>query len=86
MTLLALDHTRDFFGGSSWNPHDLTDLKDGFVTAVNAPLDDKMKRMRAMRRYLRKHDVSRWARSFLTALGVPERSAAYNPGSPPAEV
>ena len=43
-----------------------------------------MKRMRAMRRYLRKHDVSRWARSFLTALGVPERSAAYNPGSPPA--
>ncbi|WP_205327702.1 trehalose-6-phosphate synthase [Glycomyces sp. YM15] len=68
------------------NPHDLTDLKDGFVTAANAPLDDKMKRMRAMRRYLRKHDVNRWARSFLTALGVPERSAAYNPGSPPAEV
>jgi trehalose 6-phosphate synthase len=66
------------------NPHDLTDLKDGFVTAATAPLDDKMKRMRAMRRYLRKHDVSRWARSFLTALGVPERSAAYNPGSPPA--
>ncbi len=66
------------------NPHDLTDLKDGFVTAAESPPDDKMKRMRAMRRYLRKHDVSRWARSFLTALGVPERSAAYNPGSPPA--
>ncbi|GAB4007187.1 hypothetical protein GCM10029992_60170 [Glycomyces albus] len=67
------------------NPHDLTGLKDGFVTATESSPDDKMKRMRAMRRYLRKHDVTRWARSFLTALGVPERSAAYNPGSSTAD-
>ncbi|WP_233163402.1 alpha,alpha-trehalose-phosphate synthase (UDP-forming) [Glycomyces salinus] len=67
------------------NPHDLTGLKDGFVTATESSAEDKMKRMRAMRRYLRKHDVTRWARSFLTALGVPERSAAYNPGSSTAD-
>jgi trehalose 6-phosphate synthase len=67
------------------NPHDLTDLKDKLVTAATAGPEDKMKRMRAMRRHLRKHDVARWARSFLTALGVPERSAAYNPGSPQAD-
>jgi uncharacterized membrane protein len=25
MALMALDHTRDFFGGSGWNPRDVTD-------------------------------------------------------------
>jgi trehalose 6-phosphate synthase len=34
--------------------------------------------MRAMRRYLRTHDVDNWARSFLSALGAPESATALD--------
>lgn len=55
------------------NPHDMAALKQGFLEAARAEEADKIKRMRAMRRQVRKHDVQRWARRFLTALGVPEQ-------------
>jgi trehalose 6-phosphate synthase len=51
------------------NPHDLDGLKDTLVRALEADPSDTGKRMRAMRRYLSTHDVSAWARSYLTALG-----------------
>jgi trehalose 6-phosphate synthase len=51
------------------NPHDLDGLKDTLVRALEADPDDTGRRMRAMRRYLAAHDVTQWARSYLTALG-----------------
>ena len=33
---------------------------------------DARQRMRALRRQVLTHDVDRWARSFLDALGLPE--------------
>jgi trehalose 6-phosphate synthase len=53
------------------NPHDLDDLKDTLVRALEADPADATKRMRAMRRYLRTHDVAAWARAYLTALEYP---------------
>ncbi|HEY2670870.1 MAG TPA: trehalose-6-phosphate synthase [Rugosimonospora sp.] len=53
------------------NPHDLDELKDTLVRALEADPSDTGRRMRAMRRYLRTHDVTAWARSYLTALEFP---------------
>jgi trehalose 6-phosphate synthase len=53
------------------NPHDLDELKDTLVRALEADPSDTGKRMRAMRRHLRTHDVSFWARAYLTALESP---------------
>jgi trehalose 6-phosphate synthase len=52
------------------NPHDLDGLKDALLRAVNVEGVEAHRRMRAMRRHLRTHDVRAWARSFLTSLGV----------------
>ncbi|GAA4900239.1 trehalose 6-phosphate synthase [Stackebrandtia albiflava] len=60
------------------NPHDLDAVKSGMLTAIRAPVEDRRRRMKAMRRYLRGHDVKHWARGFLTALGVPETATAYD--------
>jgi trehalose 6-phosphate synthase len=50
------------------NPHDLDGVKQTLLRAAGAPETELRRRMRLMRRYLRAHDVDRWARSFLTAL------------------
>ena len=60
------------------NPHDLDALKSVLMTAVNAGETERRRRMTAMRRYLRGHDVKHWARDFLTALGSPETATAYS--------
>jgi trehalose 6-phosphate synthase len=60
------------------NPHDLDGLKDALIRAVHANPSDLTRRMRAMRRHLRTHDVNGWARSFLSALGVPEAAKALD--------
>ena len=60
------------------NPHDTDALKDALWHAVNIDPTDQSRRMRAMRRHLRGHDVDHWARSFLTALGVPEATDALD--------
>jgi trehalose 6-phosphate synthase len=54
------------------NPHDINSIKDALARAVTADRGETTRRMVAMRRYLREHDVGRWASSFLTALGVPD--------------
>jgi trehalose 6-phosphate synthase len=57
------------------NPHDLDGVKELLMRAVNLDPADSARRMRAMRRYLRTHDVQAWAESFLTALDRTGRSA-----------
>jgi trehalose 6-phosphate synthase len=51
------------------NPHDVEDLKRAIVAALDAPPDERAVRMRRMRARVHAHDVDRWARQFLDALG-----------------
>ncbi|NJC71213.1 trehalose-6-phosphate synthase [Planosporangium thailandense] len=55
------------------NPYDVDALKETIVHAVHAGPAERARRMRAMRRHLRAHDVDRWADTFLTALGAAHR-------------
>jgi trehalose 6-phosphate synthase/phosphatase len=57
------------------NPHDIEGLKAAIARAATASPRESVRRMRAMRRRVFTHDVSRWAAEFLRAL---ERSAAAN--------
>ena len=50
------------------NPHDIEGLKDAIVRAANTGPAEARRRMRAMRRRVREHDVARWAASFLDSL------------------
>ncbi len=50
------------------NPHDLEELKETLMQALSADPLDAGRRIRAMRRHLRTHDVQAWARSYLSAL------------------
>ncbi|MGH3977647.1 MAG: alpha,alpha-trehalose-phosphate synthase (UDP-forming) [Pseudonocardiaceae bacterium] len=51
------------------NPHDLDGIKNAVYDAVTLDPEEGRRRMRAMRRQVMVHDVDRWARSFLEALG-----------------
>jgi alpha,alpha-trehalose-phosphate synthase [UDP-forming] len=51
------------------NPHDIEGLKDAIVRAANISPGEARRRMRAMRRRVREHDVAHWAATFLDALG-----------------
>ncbi|NJC74010.1 trehalose-6-phosphate synthase [Planosporangium thailandense] len=51
------------------NPHDVDGLKEAFVQALEVPDDERRARMRRMREQVCAHDVTRWAREFLEALG-----------------
>ena len=50
------------------NPHDIEGLKDAIVRAANTSPAEARRRMRAMRRRVREHDVARWAADFLDSL------------------
>jgi trehalose 6-phosphate synthase len=50
------------------NPHDIEGMKDAIVRAANTSPAEARRRMRAMRRRVREHDVARWAASFLDSL------------------
>jgi trehalose 6-phosphate synthase len=52
------------------NPHDIDGLKEAMLAASQASPSEQRKRMRAMRRQVREHDINHWARMFLDALGV----------------
>ena len=52
------------------NPHDIEGLKDAIVRAATANPAEARRRMRAMRRRVREHDVARWAASFLDSLSA----------------
>ena len=50
------------------NPYDLNGMKQALVDAYSAPDRERARRMRAMRKQVRQHDVAAWAASFLDSL------------------
>ncbi|GDY30279.1 alpha,alpha-trehalose-phosphate synthase (UDP-forming) [Gandjariella thermophila] len=52
------------------NPHDLDGVKNALHAALTVDPAEGRRRMRALRRQVLTHDVDRWARSFLEALGA----------------
>ena len=52
------------------NPHDIEALKDSIMLAVEMERRAARRRMLAMRRRVMEHDVTKWADSFLAALGA----------------
>ena len=58
------------------NLHDTDGVKDALHRALTMNPAEARRRMRAMRRQVLTHDVDRWARSFLDALGLPSSDAA----------
>jgi len=64
-------------GAFGVNPHDIEGLKNTIVRAATATPAEARRRMRAMRRRVREHDVARWAADFLYSLrGGPDPSTA----------
>jgi trehalose 6-phosphate synthase len=59
---------RDLQQAYMCNPHDINSIKDALMLALQSEPAIAAKRMNAMRRYLRRHDVHRWAEDYLTAL------------------
>lgn len=51
------------------NPHDLDGVKNALHDAITLDKAERRRRMRALRRQVLTHDVGRWARSFMEALG-----------------
>ncbi|GAA3994176.1 trehalose-6-phosphate synthase [Allokutzneria multivorans] len=58
------------------NPHDLDGVKNALQAALDVDPAEGRRRMRALRRQVLTHDVDRWARSFLEALGAQETNNA----------
>ncbi len=54
------------------NPYDPEAVKETMMRAINVEPAEARRRMRIMQRYLRTHNVDRWARSFLSELGDTE--------------
>ncbi|MGH3506739.1 MAG: alpha,alpha-trehalose-phosphate synthase (UDP-forming) [Nocardioidaceae bacterium] len=50
------------------NPHDINGLKSSMLAAMHASPSDLKRRMRAMRKQVREHDIDFWADSFLRDL------------------
>ncbi|MDQ1128309.1 trehalose-6-phosphate synthase [Microbacterium sp. SORGH_AS_0888] len=50
------------------NPHDIGGLKNTIERAVHMPGAEQGRRMRALRRRVREHDVEAWSQDFLAAL------------------
>ena len=50
------------------NPYDINGVKESLLATIRADERELARRMRAMRRYLREHDVSQWAATFLDDL------------------
>ncbi|TWF77913.1 trehalose 6-phosphate synthase [Pseudonocardia hierapolitana] len=58
------------------NPHDTDGVKNALHNALTLDPDEGRRRMRALRRQVLNHDVDRWARTFLDALGLPPSDKA----------
>jgi trehalose 6-phosphate synthase len=58
------------------NPHDTDGVKNALHAALTLDPGEGRRRMRAMRRQVLTHDVDRWARTFLDALGLPPADEA----------
>src|SRR5665811_2282644 len=60
------------------NPHDIEGVKQTIIRAINAPEDERRRRMKALRKRVADHDVHRWASRYLEALA----SAPVRPHRP----
>jgi trehalose 6-phosphate synthase len=58
------------------NPHDTDGVKNALHNALTLDPAEGRRRMRALRRQVLNHDVDRWARTFLDALGLPPSDKA----------
>jgi trehalose 6-phosphate synthase/phosphatase len=52
------------------NPYDAEGVADSIRRALDMPVDERRRRMRAMRQYLRTHDLYAWAEACLRDAGV----------------
>ncbi|WP_433302530.1 alpha,alpha-trehalose-phosphate synthase (UDP-forming) [Actinoplanes sp. CA-030573] len=52
------------------NPHDLDDLKETLLRAMDAEPADLARRMAAMRAHITENDIHAWARAYLTSLDL----------------
>ncbi|MFI1988111.1 trehalose-6-phosphate synthase [Actinoplanes sp. NPDC020271] len=64
------------------NPHDVDDLKQTLLRALEAGPEDRAARMEAMRRHIAEHDILAWARAYLTELDHTGRLARRFIGRP----
>ncbi len=58
------------------NPHDIEGLKDAIVGAIEMTPREQTRRMRALRRRVRDHDVADWSREFLADLAAAHADSA----------
>ena len=54
------------------NPHDINGMKAALLEAYHADDRELTRRMKAMRKTIRQHDVAAWAESFMSQLAVPD--------------
>lgn len=64
------------------NPHDVDDLKQTLLRALEASPEDLAARMSAMRQHIAEHDILAWARAYLTELDHTGRLARRFFGRP----
>jgi trehalose 6-phosphate synthase len=64
------------------NPYDINGMKSALLEAYNADEKELTKRMRAMRKTVKSHDVKAWAQSFMAALSD-VRDSHGKPVKPP---
>ena len=50
------------------NPHDIEGVKDAVIRAIDMPVAEKRRRMRALRKRVLENDVVKWSRGFLDEL------------------
>jgi trehalose 6-phosphate synthase len=71
------------------NPHDVDGLKETLLQSMGASAADLRRRMSAMRKHLREHDILAWARAYLSALDhsgrLTERLLMPPPPPPPPQ-
>jgi trehalose 6-phosphate synthase len=58
------------------NPFDVDDMAQAMQTALDMPLDERVRRWRALMDNVTKHDVGAWRRAFLADLRVDAAAAA----------
>lgn len=52
------------------NPYDVEGMKLKFMTALTMSATENQRRMAAMRRQVHRNDVDKWARGFVSAMGI----------------
>jgi trehalose 6-phosphate synthase/phosphatase len=69
-----------------FNPYDVDGAAAALAAALSMPVDERRRRMAAMRQGLANHDVHRWVRSFLDELAAaPPPSTRPRTGLPPIQ-